>query len=214
LPPASDEHAFQRFKWTVLDEAAFHHNAGIAYYWASRAFPDRSVEELDPLVRRALLELLDDGLIFFHWGGWGNGCDLDPRTAKPATRAEVEADLARGGDAEPIPQTVWFTTTDAGDAKRATIPADVLLDYEERQEWQAFNERHPEYRQKLDAWVEASGRWVREGSRRPTHPRLDYEDYPGPRQATLLDPLPGSRLGTFVARLSDLSSRLRHRRPV
>jgi hypothetical protein len=117
----------------VLDEAGFHHNSSIAYYWAQRAFPSARIQQLDDHVRRALLELLDEGLIFFHWGGWDDGCDLDPHKAERATRAEVRAHLARGGDAEPVEQTVWFMSTGAGKAKLATVPAEVLLGYENRQ---------------------------------------------------------------------------------
>lgn len=206
-----DEQTYQRLKWTVLDEARFHHNSSVAYYWAKRAFPARA-EELDGFVERALLELLDEGLIFFHWGGWDDGCGLDPHTAERATRAEVEADLGRGGDAEPIARTVWFKSTTAGEAKLASIPAEVLLRYEEDQEWQAFRDRHPDYDERLQEWLDASGRWVREGGRRPKPPQARYRDWPYPKlRWTLLDSLPGSRLGNLIGRLYEVGARLRKR---
>jgi hypothetical protein len=205
-----EETAYQRLKWMVLDEAGFHHNASIAYYWAKRAFPGRSIEELDPIVQRVLLDLLDEGLIFFHWGGWDDGVDLDPHTAERATRAEVEADLARGGDAEPIARTVWFSSTDAGEEKLASIPAEVLLGYEEKQEWQAFLARHPEFPERQEEWIEASTRWVREGGRRPKPSSMDYDDYPGERRHWAWhDSLPGTRLGNLLGRIYMLSTRLR-----
>ena len=168
---------FERLKWTVLDEAPHHHNSGIVYYWAKRAFSDRPAEDLDAIVQQVLLELLDEGLIYFYWGDWDGGGD--PHAPDRQPRADVEADLARGRDAAPIPRTVWFTATEAGEARLATIPHETRLDYEERQRMEEFNDRHPEYQQKLNEWVEASGTWVRHGGRRPKHPSRDYPDFPG-----------------------------------
>lgn len=185
----------------MLDEAGFHHNSSIAYYWAKRAFPGRD-EELDGFVQRALLELFDEDLIFFHWGGWDDGCDLDPNTAERATRAEVEADLKRGGDAEPIERTVWFMSTEAGEAKLKRIPTEVSLRYEEDQEWAAFLARHPDFPERQQEWLDASARWVREGGRKPKPPSASYRDWPFPKPRwTVLDSLPGTRLGNFLARL-------------
>jgi hypothetical protein len=172
-----DEQMFERLKWTVLDEAPHHHNSGIVYYWVKRAFSDRPAEDLDPIVQRVLLELLDEGLIYFYWGDWD--AVGDPEAPERPTRAEVEADLARGGEATAIRRTVWFTSTEAGDAQLVTIPKEARLDYEERQRLVEFNDRHPEYEQKLNEWVEASGRWLRHGGRRPKHPAEDYSDFPG-----------------------------------
>jgi len=198
----SDEQTFDRLKWTVLDEAGFHHNAGIAYYWAARAFPGRETHELDDLVQRALIDLLDEELIFFHWGGWDDGVDVDPHTAKRATRAEVEADLRRGGDADPTPETVWFTSTEAGEAKLATIPAEVFLGYEDEIKRKAFLSRHPEFPQRQQEWLQAKERWVREGGRMPRPPSTKYPDWPFEQRGwRWYDSLPGSRLGTLIARV-------------
>jgi hypothetical protein len=176
-----DETTYQRLKWTVLDEAGYHHNSSIAYYWAERAFPTRSVEDLDRFVERALLELLDEGLIFFHWGGWDDGCTLDPHQAKRATRADVETELGRGGDAAPLPRTVWFMETEAGEAKLSSIPPELLLRYEDDQKWQAFLDRHPDYPEKAEEWLEAQSLWVRKGGRRPKPPSASYTDWPFPK---------------------------------
>ena len=174
-----DELAYERLKWTVLDEAGFHHNSDIAYYWAARAFPGRSVEELGPLVQRVLLELLDEGLIFFHWGGWDDGCDLDPHAAERASRAEVEADLARGGDAPATEQTVWFMETKAGAAKLSSVPPETLLGHEDNVKWEELRARHPEYDRRVTEWLQATNRWVLEGGSKPEHPGTSYEDWPG-----------------------------------
>jgi hypothetical protein len=205
-----EEHAYQRLKWTVLDEAPAHHNSSIAYYWAKRAFPDRSAEELDPVVQQVLLELLDEGWIYFYWGGWDDGGD--PHASERPTRAEVEADLARGGDAPPTARTVWFTATDAGKAKLDSIPAETLLGYEEQQEMREFEERHPEYAQKLSEWLEAEQRWVDEGGRRPKPPWFDYEDYPRPTERwRWVDSLPGSRLGNLLGSIYLFGARLKRK---
>lgn len=98
-------------------------------------------------MQRVLLDLLDEGLIYFYWGDWDAGGD--PDAPERPTRAEVEANLARGGDAAPSPRTVWFTTTEAGETRLTTIPNETRLDYEERQRMEEFNDRHPEYQQKL-----------------------------------------------------------------
>jgi hypothetical protein len=172
-----EEHALQRLKWTVLDEAPFHHNSGVAYYWAKRAISDRPEVDLGPIVRRVLLELLDEGLIYFYWGEWdGAG---DSRAPDRPTRAEIEADLALGEDAAPTPRTVWFTTTEAGEARLATIPKETLLGYDDRQRWAEFNDRHPDYQEKLSDWLKATDRWVSNGGVRPAHPSKDYPDFPG-----------------------------------
>ena len=123
--PAPSLH--DRFKWTLLARAPDIHNSGIAYFLAKEAWPEKGIREHDALVQTALLELLDEGLIFFYWGDWDEGCTLDPATAVRASRAEVEADLARGGDAPPTEQSVWFTVTPEGQSRLATISRGALL---------------------------------------------------------------------------------------
>jgi hypothetical protein len=175
--PMSGDRRYERLKWTVLDEAVGE-NSGIVYYWAKRAFADLSDDELDPIVQQVLLELLDEGLVYFYWGTWDDGGD--PNASERPSRAEVEADLKRGGDAPPIPRTVWFTSTEAGMTRRAEIAPETLLRYEEQQAWDAFVERHPEFLQKQEQWLEDTVRWSEEGGSgpRPEPPRLEYDDFP------------------------------------
>jgi hypothetical protein len=116
---------FERFKWTVLDHADFG-NAGIAYPYVRRAYPEASPREHDQLIQRALLELFDEGLISFWWGGWDDGSDAH-RPRRPATRDEAEAELALPGDAPPRETTIWFMETEAGKAKFHSLGPDALL---------------------------------------------------------------------------------------
>jgi hypothetical protein len=204
----SYEQPYDRLKWTVLDEAPVGHNAGVAHYWAERAFPDRSPEEVTSFAQRALLDLLDEGLISFHWGGYDE--PPDPQSARAATRVEVEADLRDGGNAETTPETVWFTATPAGYAKLSAVRPELLLGYEDELRMREFVERHPEYPRELEAWMEAKGRWVQEGGRMPRPPWTKYKDYPRKTERwRFVDSLPGSRLGYLIARLYVLSARLR-----
>jgi hypothetical protein len=205
--PVSYEQPYERLKWTVLDESPHGHNAGIAYYWAKRAFPDHSPEEIAVFAVRALLDLLDEGLIRFYWGGYDE--PPDPETARPATRVEVEGDLRDDGDGKTTPETVWFTATPTGYARLSAVAPELLLGYEDELRMREFVERHPEYPQELDAWMEEKGRWVLEGGRMPRPPWTKYKDYPREtKRWTFIDSLPGSRLGNSIARLYVLSGRL------
>ena len=110
-----------------------------------------------------------------------------------------EADLGRGGAAEPMPRTVWFTSTEAGLAKLAEIPADSLFRHESRQEWDAFRSRHPEFAQRREKWFRDATPWIEKGGRRPSPPSSWYDDFPGGRQPwSWRDSLPGSRLGNVL----------------
>jgi hypothetical protein len=78
-------------------------------------------------VQQVLLELLDEGLVFSYWADWDDGAMLDPATAPTASRAEVDAELGRGGAAPPTNQSVWFNATEAGRELLARLPQDAFL---------------------------------------------------------------------------------------
>jgi hypothetical protein len=165
---------YERFKWTLLGEGPHLHTSGIAYYWAKQVWPDQSVSEADVVVQQALLELLDEGLIFFYWGGWDDGCDLDPARARHANRAEAEEELGRGGNALPKPETVWFTTTAEGVERLDSLPPTVFPTYEQHQEIERVRREHPEYSAQqaqhfrdLERWVETGEGPVPEAPDRP-----------------------------------------------
>jgi hypothetical protein len=117
---------YDRFKWTALLDAAYIDNGSAVYADVKRAFPGASEVEHDQLVQRALLELLDAELIVFFWGEW-DGDTPDRETALPASRAEVEIDLARSGPLRPRDQTVWFTATETGRAGLEGLPPQAFL---------------------------------------------------------------------------------------
>lgn len=203
----SFERRLERVKWSVLDEAPYHHNSGVAYAWAQRTFPDLSGDVLDRIVQRVLLELLDEGLIYFYWGEWDDGGD--PDAPERPSRAEVEAHLGRGA-AEPIPRTVWFTSTKAGLERLAEIPPETLFQYHDRQEWQSFVSRHPEFEARREKWLSDTTRWIEKGGRRPSPPSSWYDDFPGGRQPwSWRDSLPGSNLGNLFAELLRLRRMIR-----
>jgi hypothetical protein len=87
--------------------------------------------------------------------------------------------------------------------------SDFALEQEERQRMEEFEANHPEYREKVADWLEASSRWTEKGGRRPRPPWTEYEDYPNPtRRWTRLDSLTGTRRGYFLARIYALRHRL------
>ena len=151
---------YGRFKWTLLEAAPGIHNAGGAYYWAKLVWPEQAASEADTAVKQALLDLLDEGFIFFYWGGWDDGCSLDPVSAPRASRNDVETDLARGGDAPPTPQTVWFTTTEKGIEKLDSLPPEVFLGYERKQEIERVRRDHPDFFERRDQYFRDLERWV------------------------------------------------------
>ena len=119
---------YDRFKWSALRDAAHIDNGSAVYADVKRGYPQGTDEENDQLVQKALLELLDDGLIFFYWSDWDNGVMLDAQTAPRASRAEIEAELARGGSAPAKEETVWFAATETGRDVLDGLPRKAFLD--------------------------------------------------------------------------------------
>ena len=86
------------FKWLMLRLAAFDPPWSTTLAWSDGVhdFPDRSPEEVNRIVRDALLELLDDGLIFFYRAEDFND-EFAPRDEREGLpRDEVLAALDQG----------------------------------------------------------------------------------------------------------------------
>jgi hypothetical protein len=94
----SDDWQAERFKWAMLNVAVVDPpwNTGLAWVDASDAFPERSPDEIDRLVRESLIQLLDAGYIwFFRRTSFDDEFAVRPE-AEALPRGEVLAVLAEG----------------------------------------------------------------------------------------------------------------------
>jgi hypothetical protein len=94
----SDDWQAERFKWAMLNVAVSDPpwNTGLAWVDASDAFPERSPDEIDRLVRESLIHLLDAGYIwFFRRTSFDDEFAVRPE-AEALPRGEVLAVLTEG----------------------------------------------------------------------------------------------------------------------
>jgi hypothetical protein len=107
----------QRFKWFLLDEAGAAERLGTAYGPVQTFFPDTSWEQLYEIVRRALLELYDEGLIAFFHASLSDGYNVTTEKldqTEQLDRAQVVKELEQPEGTEPSDAITFFIETEKG----------------------------------------------------------------------------------------------------
>jgi hypothetical protein len=118
---------YERFKWEVLGELFHRFGLAAPYYHARKLEPDDSVAQ-DALVRRAVLDLFDSGLIFGAYASRQDGYNFDLQDFEPVAREVMLAELDRGGDyVEPEDQLFWLLPTEKAEQVWQSLPVEAFL---------------------------------------------------------------------------------------
>jgi hypothetical protein len=116
---------YDRLKWQVLDDSPHLHTISIAFQWANEITQDPG--ERQSLATRAVLDLLDAGFIYCFYASLDDGY-ARPDEFEPASRAEVELELARPDDYVPADgKLMWIRETNQGLTFLDTLPAKAFL---------------------------------------------------------------------------------------
>lgn len=117
----------EQFKWTLLDHAEGNIKQGIGDLVAREMFPDASELERDAIVRKALLELFDDGLIAFFRGNEEEGSSATIDQITELDRVAVVRELDRPRDyVDPPDAILFFTETPKGARVFRTLPPSAV----------------------------------------------------------------------------------------
>ncbi len=119
---------YERYKWETL--AHLFHRFGIDGAWIEvRQIEPNNVKAQAALVRRVVLDLLDDGLVFGAFASRDNGYDLDDSEFVPVSREVVETELARPLDyVAPEDRLLWLIPTDKAEEVWQSLPPGAYLD--------------------------------------------------------------------------------------
>ncbi len=112
---------YQQFKNLLLSEAK-NEEVGLAYFVAKKFYPEKRSGEIDEVVKQALLELLDDGLIFFYRADRHRGYGVKRDEVEPLGRAEIVEPLELGSWVDPPDGILFFKDTERGEAYLASLP--------------------------------------------------------------------------------------------
>ena len=85
---------YERFNWEVLSHTPHRVGLAAAWYEARKIAPD-DFDAQAHLVRRAVLELFDEGLIFCAYASEEEGYNLKLNQFVPADRAAFEHEISR-----------------------------------------------------------------------------------------------------------------------
>jgi hypothetical protein len=121
---------YERFKWEVL--AHLFHRFGMDAPWfeARKLAPDDPAEQA-ALVRRVVLDMLDDDLIFGAYASRDDGYKLDLDRFGAVSRDIVLAELDRPLDhVEPEDHLFWLLPTEKAEEIWQTLPPDAFLNPE------------------------------------------------------------------------------------
>jgi hypothetical protein len=119
---------YERYKWETL--AHLFHRFGIDGAWAEvRRLEPENVGAQHALVRRVIVDLLDDGLIFGAFASRDDAYQLKPHEFVRVPRESVEAELARPVDyVEPEERRLWLIPTDEAEEVWQSLPPEAYLD--------------------------------------------------------------------------------------
>jgi hypothetical protein len=118
---------YERFKWEVL--ADLFHRFGLDAPWhqARNLEPDDAVAQ-DTLVRRAVLDLFDSGLIFGAYASRQDGYEFALQDFEPVAHEVVVAELDRDGDyVEPEDRLFWLLPAEKAEQVWQSLPAEAFL---------------------------------------------------------------------------------------
>jgi hypothetical protein len=135
---ADDEYNYERFKWTILADAA---TEGVQHLWeplwslrGSYEIPGLSEAERQRVAERALREMYSDDLInFFKEDKPGDIDDPASRLGADEVAAALASDWWREPDKllEDHPNIVWYAT-DKGEATYMNAPDHIRAFWERR----------------------------------------------------------------------------------
>ena len=163
---------FERFKWEVLAETP--HRFGLDNPWFhAKKIAAGGGDEQAQLVRRAVLELFDEGLVFGAYATREEGYTFQLEDFVPVERNALEAELAGSEEPADEERLFWLLPTKAGLEQLDSLPKEAFL-YEDLDEWRERIERdHPGLLEQRDRHLEDMTAWVDKGGKRP---RLDLPD--------------------------------------
>jgi len=122
---------YERFKWESMEHLAHRTSLGGPWYEVVRLASDPA--EQAELVRRLVLELFDDGLVFGTYAKYRDAYNLKWDEFRPVPREVIESELASPskdvpveGDTEEID---WFWVFPTLEGERASLsqPADAFF---------------------------------------------------------------------------------------
>jgi hypothetical protein len=119
---------YERYKWETL--AHLFHRFGIDGAWneVQRIEPDDEAAQR-ALVRRVVLELFDEGLVFAAYASRDNGYNLAVEEFVPVSRDAVVTELNRPVDyVQPENNLMWLIPTERAKEVWQSLPAEAYLD--------------------------------------------------------------------------------------
>jgi hypothetical protein len=122
---------YERFKWETLEELA--HRTGLDGPWHEvKRLTDDPAEQAE-LVRRLVLELFDEGLLFGTYAKYRDAYNLAWHEFTPVRREVIESELERAEDHEPADgdyeEIEWFWIFPTLEGERASLsqPAEAFF---------------------------------------------------------------------------------------
>jgi hypothetical protein len=158
--PYSD---YERFKWEVLAHTP--HRLGLEAPWfeVRKIAPDDQDVQAQ-LVRRVVLELVDEGLIFCSYASRDDGYNRKLHEFVPVERDVVEVELSRPLDyVEPEERLFWLLPTDAGLKMLDSLPAEAFLHEDIDVKMERIKREHPEFLEKQDQYFRDIREWIETG---------------------------------------------------
>lgn len=121
---------YERYKWETL--AHLFHRFGIDGAWIEvRQIEPDDLTAQAALVRRVVIDLLDEGLVFGALASRNDGYNLADDEFVPVSREVVEMELARPLDyIAPEDHLLWLIATEKAEDVRQSLPPEAYLDPE------------------------------------------------------------------------------------
>jgi hypothetical protein len=118
---------YERCKWETLDHLFHRFGLDAAWYAASIVAPD-DPEKRRALVRRVVLDLLDNGLIFGAYASRDDGYKLRSDEFVPVPDEVVKMELDRPADyIEPEERLLWLLPTEKAEDVWQSLPPEAFL---------------------------------------------------------------------------------------
>lgn len=117
--------AEERLKWSLLDHVAARQPLSFAYGLVLE-MPNESQSRGDEVVRSAVLELLDEGLIYAFRATWDEAMEAPDDALVRASTDEVIADL--DVPVSEMSGEIFLDITELGDERLRPLPPEAFLD--------------------------------------------------------------------------------------
>lgn len=173
---------YERFKWEVLGHTPHRLGVGAAWYEARKLAPYDHDAQAD-LVRRVVLELFDDGLIFCAYASEDEGYNLKLNEFVSADRAALETEISSSIELakaaqEPRRRRLWhrrrrqrvepelgllLLPTKEGFRVLDSLPAEAFLHEDVESKRQRVEREHPGFLEKQDQYFRDVEKWISTG---------------------------------------------------